>query len=142
VDTSLLPPFFRDGNIIDGHHRVRACEELGITDWPRMVRDYADEAAKRTLARKLNLAGRHMDQAAKRALIEAEAVDHPEKSNRQIATDLGVSHPTVAAVRADLAGRGKIDHVSTRTDTISREETARMAVAGLREFYGSTSKGE
>ena len=26
------------GHILDGHHRVRACQELGIKDWPRIVR--------------------------------------------------------------------------------------------------------
>ena len=24
----------RDGHVIDGHHRVRACQELGIKDFP------------------------------------------------------------------------------------------------------------
>jgi hypothetical protein len=26
-----------DGAILDGHHRVQICSELGITDWPRLV---------------------------------------------------------------------------------------------------------
>ena len=31
------------GNILDGHHRERACNELGIADWPRIVRHGLDE---------------------------------------------------------------------------------------------------
>lgn len=27
-----------EGNILDGHHRVQACQELGIKDWPSIVR--------------------------------------------------------------------------------------------------------
>lgn len=27
-----------EGNILDGHHRVRVCQELGITEWTKVVR--------------------------------------------------------------------------------------------------------
>ena len=50
----------QDGNIIDGHHRVRACTELGIREWPRTVRTYSDDAARMRQARKLNVARRHL----------------------------------------------------------------------------------
>jgi hypothetical protein len=113
-----------DGNIIDGHHRVRACEELGVTDWPRMVRAYADEAAKRTQARKLNLARRHMDQAAKRALIEAEVRDRPQASNRQVAADLGVDHKTVGSVKADLQATGEIPQLDKTVGRDGRSRTS------------------
>lgn len=95
-------------NIIDGHHRVRICVELGIKDWPKIIRRYADDAAKRTQARKLNIARRHLDTAAKRALIEAELRDRPEVSNRAIAADLGVDHKTVAGARDELKASGEI----------------------------------
>ena len=83
----------QDGNIIDGHHRVRICEELGIEDWPRIVRTYPDDAARRTQARKLNLARRHLDTHTKRKLIEAEIKERPEQSNRKIAADIRVKRP-------------------------------------------------
>jgi ParB-like chromosome segregation protein Spo0J len=54
------------GNILDGYHRVQACQELGITDWPRITRLGLDEAGKRLHARKLNMARRHLNQAQKR----------------------------------------------------------------------------
>ena len=32
----MVPVEYDDqGNVLDGHHRIRACMELGITAWPR-----------------------------------------------------------------------------------------------------------
>ena len=28
----------QDGNVLDGHHRLRICAELGIAEWPRVTR--------------------------------------------------------------------------------------------------------
>jgi Predicted transcriptional regulators len=47
-------------NIIDGHHRVKACCELGITKWPRLVRRGLSEDEKKSIALVLNLARRHL----------------------------------------------------------------------------------
>jgi ParB-like chromosome segregation protein Spo0J len=51
-----------NGDIIDGHQRVRACEELGITDYSMLIlaRLTADE--KRDHAYILNLARRRLNQ--------------------------------------------------------------------------------
>lgn len=98
------------GNIIDGHHRVRICQELGIEDWPKTVRTYSDDDAKRTQARELNLKRRHMGRDVLRALIKEELMENPESSDRHVAQKLGVSHPTVANVRAELENGGKIYH--------------------------------
>jgi hypothetical protein len=91
-----------DGNTLDGHHRERACKELGIAEWPRIVRYGLDEAGKRLHARQLNLARRHLDQGAKRRLIEDQLRETPERSNRTIATSLGVDDTTVGDARRRL----------------------------------------
>jgi phage N-6-adenine-methyltransferase len=96
-----------DGEVLDGHHRIKVCRELGI-DWPKITRFGLDEAGKRLHARKLNLARRHLNQAAKRSLIEEQLKETPEVSNRRIAEGLGVSHPTVATVRSEMESTGKI----------------------------------
>lgn len=104
----LVPvEYDEDGNILDGHHRVQICKELGIRKWPKVVRKGMTDAEKRTHARQLNLARRHLDQAARRKLIEQELLDRPERSNRSVAADLGVSHPTVSAVREKMVSTGK-----------------------------------
>lgn len=56
-----VPVVYDDaGNVLDGHHRVRACEELGITGWPRLVRAGLSGTQKRAYARSLNAARRHL----------------------------------------------------------------------------------
>jgi phage N-6-adenine-methyltransferase len=125
----LIPvEYDEDWNILDGHHRVRACGELGIEVWPRFVRKGLSEAEKFRHARQLNLARRHLNQDQKRGLISDQLKDTPERSNRQVAEGLGVSHVTVGGVRNELEGRGQIDHVSERTDTMGRVQPARKPI--------------
>jgi phage N-6-adenine-methyltransferase len=128
-----------EGNVIDGHHRIRICEELGISDWPRIVRSYADDAAKRTQARRLNLARRHLDQAARRALIEDELRDRPERSDRQVAAELGVDHKTVGATRERLEHRGEIPHHETRVGRDGVEQPARKPSVSRVDYPGKAA---
>lgn len=105
----LIPvEYDEDGNVLDGHHRVRACEELGIDTWPKVTRTFATEADKKTHARQLNIARRHLNREQRRDLIEAELRDRPERSNRQIAAGLGVNHETVGSARERLEATGEI----------------------------------
>jgi len=46
----------------------------------------------------------------KRIRIAEQVRRHPERSNREIAKRLGVSHSTVAVVREELLAGGKIDY--------------------------------
>ncbi len=103
-----------DGNVLDGHHRLRIAEELGVP-CPRTVRAGLSERAKRTHARQLNIARRHLGSKEKRDLIEAELRDDSERSNRQIGAELGVSKTTVDSVRQELEDGGQIDHHDERT---------------------------
>lgn len=51
----LVPvEYDEDGNILDGHRRVRACEELGITDWMSTIRVGLTEDEKRDHVLALN----------------------------------------------------------------------------------------
>lgn len=97
-----------DGNILDGHHRVRACEELGVNDWPKLIRKGLSEAEKRVHARQLNIARRHLNQSQKRDLISEQLKDTPSISDRAIAGMLGVSPTTVGGVRSELISTDQI----------------------------------
>jgi hypothetical protein len=88
-----------DGNVLDGHHRARICQELGISP-PTEVRTGLTEEQKHDLALSLNLQRRHLSQIQKRELIRAELERNPDRSNRAIGRLLAVDHKTVAAVRA------------------------------------------
>lgn len=112
----LVPvEYDEDGNILDGHHRVQACKELGITDWPRFIRKGLSEDDKRAHARQLNLARRHLNREQKRELIAAQLKETPERSNRQVAEGLGVDHKTVAAVRSEAESIGEIPQCDRAT---------------------------
>lgn len=121
----LVPvEYDEDGNILDGHHRVKICEELGI-DFPRYERTGYTEEEKWTHARQLNIARRHLTQEQRRTLIADQLRQTPEFSDRRIAEGLGVNHETVGAVREELTGRGEIRHVATVTDTLGRVQPAK-----------------
>lgn len=102
-------------NILDGHHRVQICDELGITEWPRVVRIGLSEAGKLTHARQLNLARRHLDRQQKRDLIAQQLRETPQVSNRQIARDLGCDDKTVATVREELESIAEIPQCDRET---------------------------
>lgn len=91
------------GNILDGHHRVRACQELGIADWPRLVRAGMTDDEKAEHALTLNLARRHLSREQRQELVAT--LRQRGWSLRRIATRLGVTHPTVLEDLSDPGGR-------------------------------------
>ena len=109
------------GNVLDGHHRIQICVELGIAQWPRLVRHGLSEVEKRSHARRLNLHRRHLDQAQRRTLITDELRDAPAASDRAVAAGLGVDHKTVATVRAGLEATGEIPQLDARKGRDGRE---------------------
>ena len=94
--------FDENGNVLDGHHRLKICAELGIADYPKIIRAGMSETEKWTHARKLNMARRHLTREQRREMIRAQIKDTPELSDRQIARMLGVSHSTVGIIRREL----------------------------------------
>ncbi len=87
-----------EGNLLDGHHRVRACLELGIKEWPRIVRVGMTEAEKRNHIRALNILRRNLTPEQRNAQIVAMRQDG--MSYRAIGDALGVSDGTVRNVAA------------------------------------------
>lgn len=130
-----------DGAVIDGHHRQRIADELGI-DYPVTQRAGLTEADKRSLALSLNLHRRHLSREQKRDVIAASLVADPELSNRQHAERVGASHHTVGDVRDELEGRGQIAHVENRTDTLGRSAPATKPSRPIAATVGSTSEAE
>ncbi len=96
------------GNILDGYHRVKACGELGVKNWPSVVRIGLTEEQKRTHARQLNLARRHLNREQRQRLIAAQLKETPQKSDRQIAAELQVSNSTVSEARKQLQDAGEL----------------------------------
>jgi ParB-like chromosome segregation protein Spo0J len=57
-----------EGHVLDGHHRVRACQELAIANSPSLVRVGLNEDQKLAHALALNLVRWHLTTAQRRAL--------------------------------------------------------------------------
>lgn len=104
-----------DGVAIDGHHRQRIAEQLGI-DCPTVVKSGLSDAEKRTMALNLNLHRRHLTREQKRQIVEASLKADPQLPDREHARRTGTSHVTVGSTRKELEKSGQIDHFSERLD--------------------------
>lgn len=97
----LVPVVFdQHGRVIDGNNRKAIADELGI-DYPRLVREVADDDDAWTLALTLNCARRHLSREQRREVIRAEIERRPDDSDRAIARRVGCDHKTVGAVRRE-----------------------------------------
>ena len=112
-----------DGVVIDGHHRQKIAQELGIRCPKRQVIDKT-ESEKRTLALSLNVHRRHLTREQKRALIAESIKADPQLSDREHGRRLGVSKNTAASVREDLEAGGQIDHLEYRENPQGRPQPA------------------
>jgi len=72
----LVPVEYDDaGNVLDGHHRLKACAELGVTIWGRMIRPGLSEAEKKNHVRILNIARRQLTKDQRVKLWEEMRAD-------------------------------------------------------------------
>jgi hypothetical protein len=72
--------------------------KLGI-DYPRDVREVADDYEAQDLALTLNMVRRHLNREQKRALLRAEIERTPDASDGEIARRTASAPTTVGAVR-------------------------------------------
>lgn len=111
----LVPiEYDEEGNILDGHHRYQICRELGIKDFPRVVRRFSSLEEKEEHIVTLNVRRRHLTNEQKRKWAEWFLRRHPEWSNRRVAAEVGLSDPTVAKVREELETNGELLKISSR----------------------------
>ncbi len=110
AERGVLTPIDVDeqGYVLDGHHRYRACVELGITNFPTILRLNMDESEKRMFARKSNMLRRHLNQEQMREILSGQLKDTPNWANNRIAQELGVDSKTVATVREKLEATSEI----------------------------------
>ena len=115
AECGILQPVAVDefGEVIDGHHRQRIAQELGI-EYPtyQPLPAGAGDAEKLDAGLKLNLMGRKQTGPEKRETIKRYLLRRPEASNRHVARLVGCSDTTVASVRTELETGAQIGHVS------------------------------
>lgn len=108
------------GELLDGHHRRRACEELGLE---LKTEPYHGEL-HHDVALALNLVRRSVTPADRRRAVAAELMRDPQRSDRAVAAAVGVTHPTVALVRRELEQHGQVESLTTRIGADGKRQAA------------------
>ncbi len=118
----VMVPILRDpsGVVIDGHHRLRIAESLGV-DCPAEYLTDRPAAEMRTLAFELNLNRRHLTREQRRNLVIESVKADPQLSSREHGRRAGVDHKTAESVRQSLAATGEIPQSQTRVGADGRE---------------------
>jgi hypothetical protein len=135
-----------DGNLLDGHNRWRAINELkaegiDVKFAVRLVRCHDDKAA-RSYIRAVNLVRRHLSTADKQKLIADELRDNPTDSNRKIAAALGFDHKTVGAKREAMRATGEIPQLSQTTGKDGKTRTAKRKGSPSKRGKRSTAQAD
>lgn len=105
-----------DGNIIDGHHRVEICDELGIEDYPTKEHTGLTDQEKRDLAYRLNLQQRHLEYSEKQEIVEQYLIEDwdSQETQQEIAEKLGVGQSTVSDAKSEVIS--ELDVIETTTE--------------------------
>ena len=116
------------GKILDGRNRYRACIAVNIELLRYEQLPSVDPVAYVVSA---NIHRRHLDPKTKIKILAQLVAAHPEKSNRQLAEQAGVSHPTIAKARREAEATGKALPVERHTgkDGKKRRQPAQKPVA-------------
>lgn len=103
ADNGVLIPleFDQDGVLLDGHHRLDICNELGIQNFPRVVRYFASDEERVLHILGLNLNRRHLSRNARASVVAN--LRNEGLSLRSIAGALDLS---VGTVHSDLKKSG------------------------------------
>ncbi len=98
-----------EGNILDGHHRQLAHQQLKIKE-PLKVQTLGamSEVEKRHYALSVNLVRRQVSRKQRREIIAAELRRTPDLSNSALAHVCGTTKKTVLSVREELIAKGEI----------------------------------
>ncbi|MFE3461339.1 helix-turn-helix domain-containing protein [Nocardiopsis aegyptia] len=114
----------RDGELLDGHVRVRLAEEMGVP-YPERHVEVADAEEAREVRRTLNSDRRHLTEEQRRSL--AGDLRKEGHSTRAIAGALGTSKSTVDRDLKELSRAGQLDAPDTVRGLDGRERPARAA---------------
>jgi DNA (cytosine-5)-methyltransferase 1 len=105
--------------VIDGHHRVRACRELGVDmdAVPTKAVVGLSDDEKREKAYKLNLQRRHLEDGQKQEIVEQYLVndwdgDDYDGWQSDLGAKLGVSQGLISQVFSELKEAGKLISVN------------------------------
>jgi len=95
--------------ILDGHHRIKGCNQLGIPVRLRWV-THLNDIQKQDFVWATNVPRRHLTITEKRELVRKRLLQRPEGSNIVIAKDVGLTDKTVDVIRTRMEDAGEIPH--------------------------------
>lgn len=109
-----VPVVIWRGEVVDGRHRVWCCERLDIElRFEDITESCPTDADMRAHVASLNQHRRSrtapLTNAEKQAKVEAALKAEPARSDRAIAQEVGVSHPTVLGTRKRLEAQGVVE---------------------------------
>jgi ParB-like chromosome segregation protein Spo0J len=108
------------GKILDGRNRYRACLAAGVPPLTYNADSFITDPAAYVVS--ANVHRRHLTVDQRCALIKTVLAAAPEKSDRQVAKIVRLSHPKVAAQRRKLEAAGDVVKISTSKDTKGRKQ--------------------
>jgi hypothetical protein len=111
----------KDGLIMDGRNRLLACHKAGVE--PRFDTYTGDDPVGFIIS--ANIHRRNLTRNQRSFFLTKLIAMQPEKSNRQIAKETGVSDKTIGAARKEGETCGVIPHVEKHTDTKGRKQPSR-----------------
>jgi len=108
VSDELARKFARNNHFVE----MASTESLGGTSGDTHPAGREQAAALSTRPHNTDIA-RRASTVERRAIIAQLLREAPQNSDRKIAEALGVSHPTVGSVRAELEATGELDKVTS-----------------------------
>jgi hypothetical protein len=129
--------------LLDGRNRLDAMEAVGLPvldkegKWLSSSLDFRCTRIRGedpyAIVISANFHRRHLTAEQRQHLLITLIARAPEKSDRQIAKEIGVDHKTIASARAKGEDVGRIPHVETHTDSKGRKQpSSKPSRAGKR----------
>ena len=112
------------GQVLEGCHRAKACEQLGIEPRYR-ERRFSDESEARAYVISQNIHRRHLTVEQKRYVIAALLKADPTASNRKIAETAKVDKNTVANQRKKMETTGEIHQLKKTVGKDNKPRTTK-----------------
>jgi len=138
-----VPIVLYEKMILDGRNRYRAFAAAGFTLTTRSIVD-GDSFIKDPAAYVIsaNIHRRHLSAEQKRELIAKLIKTQPEKSDRALAKQAGVSHPTIAKARRAAEATGKALPVDKRVGADGKARKQPKLTARQRKIARNKARRE
>ncbi|TGM87969.1 hypothetical protein EHR05_14865 [Leptospira licerasiae] len=124
--------------VLSGSNRLRACQELNISEIPIEEYEKGTREEHIKFAITENLVRRHFTTEQKRVLAVKLLKLDPALSNRALAKTIGIDDKTVGNVRKNLESGAEIPHLDSRKGRDGKTQSAKKSGAEIPHLKKST----